>query len=306
LAKSKSIPENFLHVRTYEKLKQYADAFAAGHLSLLGVFGHPGVGKSRFIRRALGDGVCWINGNASAFGIYMLAYEHMDQPIVIDDIDDLYRDRVGIRLLKALCQTEREKTIRWETDSKTLDRRDIERNFTTTSHVVIIGNEWKSLNGNVSALEDRGHRLFFDPSAVEVHRQAAEWFWDQEVFDFIAAHLHLYECPSQRTYYRAWEQKKAGLDWREVVLSGCLKGRTLEVAKLKADPRFASEADRIRAFEEAGHGMRATYFNHARKLQPKQEVPEIKLNHTSPPESLKTTPDFGELLRRRFEQLGNG
>ena len=224
LAKSKSLPENFLHVRTYEKLKQYADAFAAGHLSLLGVFGSPGLGKSRFIRRALGDGVCWISGNASPFGIYMLAYEHRDRPIVIDDIDDLYRDRVGIRLLKALCQTEREKTIRWETDCKTLERRGIKRSFTTSSHVVIIGNEWKSLNANVSALEDRGHCLLFDPSALEVHRQVSEWFWDQEVFDFIARHLHVTECPSLRTYYRAWEQKKAGLAWREVVLGGCLKG----------------------------------------------------------------------------------
>jgi len=88
-AKSKSLPENFLHVRTYEKPKQFADAFATGHLSLLGVFGSPGLGKSRFIRRALGDGVCWINGNASPFGIYMLAYEHRDRPIVIDDIDDV-------------------------------------------------------------------------------------------------------------------------------------------------------------------------------------------------------------------------
>ena len=90
--------------------------------------------------------------------------------------------------------------------------------------MVIIGNEWKSLNANVSTLEDRGYCLLFEPSALEVHRQAAEWFWDQEVFDFIARHLHVTECPSLRTYYRAWEQKKAGLAWREVVLGGCLKG----------------------------------------------------------------------------------
>jgi hypothetical protein len=172
--------------------------------------------------------------------------------------------------------------------------------------VVIIGNEWKSLNANVSALEDRGHCLVFDPSALEVHHQAAEWFWDQEVFDFIAQHLHLTEGPSLRTYIRAWEQKQAGLAWREVVLSGCLKGTTLEVAKLKAEPSFATEEDRAREFVEGGHGCRATYFIHAKKFQPKLEVPQIKLKHSSPPDSLKAVPDYRELLRQRFEQLGKG
>jgi hypothetical protein len=91
-----------------------------------------------------------------------------------------------------------------------------------------------------------------------------------------------------------------------VVLSGCLKGATLEVAKLKANPSYATEEDRVRAFKEAGHGGRATYFNHAGRLQPTQEVPQIALRHSSPPDSLKATPDFRELLRKRFEQLGKG
>ena len=43
----------------------------------------------------------------------------------------------------------------------------------------------------LASVEDRGHLLSFAPTPPEVHRRTAEWFWDQEVFDFIGAHLHL-------------------------------------------------------------------------------------------------------------------
>jgi hypothetical protein len=42
-----------------------------------------------------------------------------------------------------------------------------------------------ALNADVAALEDRGHVLVFEPTALEVHHQAAGWFWDQQIFDFV-------------------------------------------------------------------------------------------------------------------------
>jgi GAF domain-containing protein len=35
---------------------------------------------------AVGTEVCWLDGNASPFGIYTAAYAHRDQPIVLDDV----------------------------------------------------------------------------------------------------------------------------------------------------------------------------------------------------------------------------
>ena len=179
----------------------YARAFAAGHLNLLMLCGEPGLGKSQCFRRALGAKVCWIDGNASAFGIYLLAHEHRNQPMVLDDVDGLYRDRQGIRLLKALCQTDQVKTVSWQTAAAR--RAGVPRQFATTSRVAIIANQWTALNADVAALEDRGHCLSFAPSALEVHRQAAGWFWDQDIFDVVAAHLHLIDQPSLRTYVLA-------------------------------------------------------------------------------------------------------
>src|SRR5438309_5878323 len=233
---SNRLPARAVRVPTYAELEQYVRAFAAGHLNLLMIFGPTGVGKSRCVRQALGNQVCWISGQATPLGIYLAAYEHRHQPLVLDDVDGLYADRSGIRLLKALCQTERVKILGWHTTTPILELLDVPHQFSTTSRVAVVGNDWKTLNADVAALEDRGHMLLFEPTALEVHRQAAGWFWDQAIFDFVAGHLHLMAAPSLRAYRQAWELKQAGLDWRRAVLSRCLTGPALLVARLKADP----------------------------------------------------------------------
>jgi hypothetical protein len=310
MAKSRSLPSHAVRLLTFAELEQYVHAFGAGHLNLLMIFGPPGVGKSRSVRQALGSQVCWIGGQATPFGIYLQAYEHRHKPIVLDDVDGLYADRQGIRLLKALGQTERTKTVSWQSAAPTLERSGIPRQFTTTSRVALVGNDWKTLNDDVAALEDRGHLLIFEPTPLEVHRQAARWFWDQEIFDFVGDHLHLMAQHSLRTYGHAWELKRAKLDWRQGVLCRCLTGVALAVAKLRANADFASEAERVRAFVQSGAGCRASYFRHAQKLRPALRPPKILLAQTNPPKD-ETPPasakgNYLDRLRRRFGRLGNG
>jgi hypothetical protein len=223
---------------------------------------------------------------------------------VLDDVDGLYADRGGVRLLKALGQTERTKTLSWQSAAPTLQRGGIPRQFTTSSRVALVGNDWKTLNDDVSALEDRGHVLSFEP-AMEVHRQAARWFWDAEIFAFVADHLHLMARHSLLTYPQAWELKQAGLDWRQSVLCRCLEGAALEVAKPKANPAFASEAERVRAFVQAGAGGRATYFRYAKKLRPVANRPTIALTQTTPPVEASAATHPFDRLARRVRRLGN-
>jgi hypothetical protein len=306
MAASNRLPSHAVRVPTFAELEQYVRAFAAGHLNLLMTFGPPGVGKSRTIRQALGNHACWISGQATPLGIYLRAYEHRHQPLVLDDVDGLYADRSGVRLLKSLCQTERTKTLGWHTATPALHREGVPRQFTTTSRVALMGNDWKTLNADVAALEDRGHVLVFEPTALEVHRHAAAWFWDAEIFDFVADHLHLIAQHSLRTYHHAWELKQAGLDWRQAVLCRCLTGTALIVAQLKANRSFASEAARVRAFVRSGAGCRATYFRHAKQLRAAAGPPKIALTHTTPPADAVPNADHLDQLRRRFGQLGNG
>jgi hypothetical protein len=306
MAQSPSLPAHAVRVASYDELEQYVRAFADGHLNLLMIFGPAGVGKSRCVRHTLGSQVCWIGGQATPFGIYLQAYEYRHKPIVLDDVDGLYANGAGIRLLKALGQTERTKTLSWQSDAPTLERRGIPRQFTTASRVVLVGNSWKTLNADVAALEDRGHLLLFEPAPQEVHLQAARWFWDQEIFDFVAEHLHLMAPHSLRAYQQAAELKAAGMNWRHVVLSRCLTGAALEVAKLKANPNFTNETERVRAFVQSGAGCRASYFRHAKKLQRLADKPKIALAQTAPPADMGPHGDHLGLLRRRFGRLGNG
>ena len=306
MAASPKLPPHALRLATYVELEAYVRAFAAGHLQLLLLLGPPGVGKSRCLRQALDRPVGWISGQATPLGIYLEAYEHRHQPLVLDDIDGLYADRSGIRLLKALCQTEPVKTLSWHTATPILQRRGVPGRFSTTSRVALVGNDWKSLNADVVALQDRGHVLLFAPTALEVHRQAAAWFWDQAIFDFVAAHLHLIASPSLRTYRQAWELKRAGLDWQTAVLSRFLTGPALAVARLKADPAYASEAARVRAFVQSGAGCRASYFRHAKKLRLPAGVPPFALGRTTPPGDVVPSADHLDQLRQRFGRLGDG
>jgi hypothetical protein len=132
--------------------------------------------------------------------------------------------------------------------------------------VTLIANDWKTLNGNVEAVQDRGHVIVFEPSAAEVHDQVTAWFDDREILVWFERHLHLIHRPSMRHYVRAAELKKAGLNWMQAIVSDALSEKTLLVAQLKSDARYRNEQERINAFRERGGGCRATYFNHAKRL----------------------------------------
>jgi hypothetical protein len=259
-------PHKVLHLAIYERLEEYLRAFAAGHFHLVILVGAGGVGKSRAVREVLNGKACWIEGNATPFGMYVKLYRHRDQFVVIDDVDALYADRSGVRLLKCLCQTEEEKAVAWHTDAKSLERQGIPREFATKSRVVIITNDWRTLDRNVAALQDRGHVLFFEPGAAEVHRKAGTWFDDREIYDWFAANLHRVREPSLRHYVRAKELKAAGMDWTEVLAAEGENRRARLAAELLASSAYTSTAARVKAFVEQGGGCRATFFNYRRKL----------------------------------------
>lgn len=260
-------PAGAILLSTYDALECYVRAFANGHINLLILVGPPGLAKSRTVRAILRDDACWIEGNATAFGMYLQLYRNRDRLVVIDDVDSLYSDRNGIRLLKCLCQTEESKTVAWHSAARSLERAGIPREFNTTSRVVIICNDWRTLNRNVAALQDRGHVLVFRPPAVEVHAKATEWFRDAEILEWFDANLHRIPEPSLRLYLRAAELRRAGMDWTQVVPLTPENLRTRLVMDLKSNRSYATEESRVREFVRRGGGCRATFFNYAKRLR---------------------------------------
>lgn len=171
-----------------------------------------------------------------------------------------------MRLLKCLCQTDAVKRVSWFSGAAGGQGR-APQQFETTSKVIIIANDWKTLSENVHAVQNCGHLIVFEPSAEEVHHKVAEWFWDVEIFDWIGEHLHLLPRLTMRHYIRASELKAAGMDWFDVLVSEGFSPKTLLVARLRADGAYPDEASRVSAFKALGGGSRSSYFSHAKKLK---------------------------------------
>lgn len=278
----KSKPKNAIEVRSYEELRQFAEAFAAGNLNLLILVGRAGTAKSQTMRRVVGESVCWIESNASAFGIYGKLFQHRDQPVVIDDVDALYSDKAAVRLLKCLCQTDPVKVVAWHTGA-TGGSTGIPREFETTSHVCLIANDWKSLNANTAAVEDRGHLVLFDPSPEEVHREVSKWFWDQTVYDWFADHLHLLPELSMRNYVRAHELRRSGIDWVKVLLGDSVPEKAVLIARIKADTKFNEERDRVSEFKRLGGGGSTTWYKWSKRIRAPYDASRLRVELTSSP-----------------------
>jgi hypothetical protein len=269
--------KNVLVIRTYDELRRVALAFADRHFKLVILIGNPGLGKSRLLKSVAGEGALYLHGRVTPLMLYIETYRHRNQPVVIDDVGGLVSDPLGGAILKDLCQSEPEKTVAWRSSGRRLEEEGVPPSFRTTSPVCIITNDWPGFDQKLPALEDRGHLIVFDPRPLEVHRAAAAWFADQEVFDFMAEHLHLLPALSFRTYQQAAEFKAAGFRWQDLLIDPRKTRARRLVARLKADAAYRSEEERVRAFEAQGGGKRATYFRHAQKLKDVPAVPRILL-----------------------------
>lgn len=269
-------PKHSITITTYHELRSFIKAFAEGKLNLVILVGPAGVAKSQTAREAVGRDACWLEGNATSFGIYQALYKYKDQPVVIDDVDSLYSDRAAVRLLKCVCQTDPVKKVAWHSNAASLTAEGTPREFETTSRVLIIANDWKSLDANVAAVQDRGHLVFFEPTPEEIHFAVAQWFDDQAIYDWFADHLHLITQPSMRNYLRAKELKECGMDWVKVLLSDIVSDKALLVAKIRSDSALTTEAERVEAFAKAGGGGQTTWYKWSKRMKAPGDTRHLK------------------------------
>jgi hypothetical protein len=258
-------------VTTYPDLEGWAKDFADesnGKIHVLILVGSPGLLKSTILLQTIGEKARWLEGTLSAFELYCEAYEHRDRMLVIDDVDELYHDKAAVRLLKCLCQTRPVKTLGWHTASTLLDKRGVPREFETRSRVCIIANEWKALNKNLGALEDRGVLISFRPNAAEVHTKAN--CPDKEVYDFIGQHVQFIAEASMRQYSFAVTMKAKGRNWKNYLWETWnLDKKIAALVQVLHDPNLKSEKDRETEWIRLTGSSRPTYYRCKQKLQAK-------------------------------------
>lgn len=271
-----TLPDGCIIVRTYPEFAERILQFVQRKLTLLLIIGDPGISKSQIVHRAVqAVDHLYLETHATALGMYQRLYKNQNKPVVIDDIDSIYADKAAVRLLKSLCNTDKVKTLRWDSNHSTIgDGEDqTPREFSTTSPVCLIANQWETANVNVRAIQDRAIVLHFDPSPLEVHRQVGLWFRDREVYEFIGSNLHLIAKPSMRLYVKASQLRQAGSSrWKDDVLTMAgVDDKTRIIAELLADTTL-TENERAKTFEERTGCARSTYFERKRKLPPQITV----------------------------------
>ena len=124
------------------------------------------------------------------------------------------------------------------------------------------------LGGRREAVLDRDHLVLFDPLPLEVHQRVGDWFWCQELYDYIGDRLHMLDRPAVRTYLKAWERQQAGGNWKKQIADVfCHNNTVLLVQALESDLDCGVVDDRVRTFIDPTGLSRATNFNIKRELK---------------------------------------
>jgi len=282
------LPDDTIVITTYDELDRYLHKFAEGILDLVLLLGPPGIGKTESVKRCLGvepdapSDALYVEGHVQPFGLYQGLWRHRDMPVVLDDLDRLYANSDCVRLLKPLCNSRRTKRISW-LSTAVASVPELPTDFTTESNVILVANEWRSLNSNVRALEDRAIILWFNPPPMEIHCRTAEWFDDPEVFQFVGSYLPHIAQLSMRYYDKGARLRKAGfVDWQKSVLQMMLPDRVVAlVAGLQLDPRLGSDIERLAQFTAECGRSRMTYYRCKRRIPEPVTPPRIILRRAA-------------------------
>jgi hypothetical protein len=117
--------------------------------------------------------------------------------------------------LKTLCQTDQDKRVQWLT-LRNLPEGMPDR-FDTSSSVVLITNQWNTLNKHLSAIQDRGLYIDFAPTKQEIHTFAQQ-LCSLEVWQYFGMFLQAIQHLSLRDYVLAERMHNANLEWRKHVM----------------------------------------------------------------------------------------
>ena len=137
------------------------------HTGLI-IVGPGGLGKSYCVARAfeeekISTAGCF-NSYTTPLGLYHLLYQFKDRtapPLVLDDMEKIYRDTVVVSLLRAATWGLRGKDgrmvrkVNWISTSSTLEKLDLPAEFTFHGRVVMLGNSFPDKSDYFDALITR-------------------------------------------------------------------------------------------------------------------------------------------------------
>ena len=315
-------PDDAEILRTYDELREFRDAFFKAEFYFLLIVGRQGLSKScEFEQRCKpykdrdGQEVSvahYLKGNITPVVAYQESYRHLHNLLVFDDAERLWSDPNGRFLLRDLTECKPRKVVHWLADNKQLERDGIPKFFETSSRVCLIMNRFAFGEANeYDAIVDRAQFVHFDPTPLEIHKNTALWFWDQEVYDYITDRLHIIDPDklSARTYVKAYERKPKG-DWKEFIAHRYFTQSGEQwVVNLESNPKYKAVDERVAEFVKRTGLGRSTYFNLKKALKADGQlspldVPKFTLTGRPPeaPDLEAEARAAAEEDRRRAEQ----
>lgn len=249
-----------LDCTTYADLSTWINAWATERkMPLVVVTSRGGLGKTQHARHALaGEPHLWIHGHVTPMQLYLSLYDHCHQPIVIDDVDQLLHNTNNVATLKALCDSVEIRRVAWSSTSKLLEERS--QWFDTTSPVLILANDLKQMDANVTALSTRAIHLQFNPTVDAVLAYCEQWAPEKQILAWFRRHRHLFPTFTARDYALAVQMRDSKLDWR----TAFLKQVDPQIAELTTlMTAYPTDATRIKHF----CGSPATYYRVKKRLK---------------------------------------
>ncbi len=256
----------YLTIRTYAELRKYVNAFRRKYIGLLIIVSRAGLGKSSIVEEELEiEAPLVLNSHITPLSFYTALAERVreekDCLLVIDEAEMMFRDAKLRTMLKLLCDTRQEKTIKYMSTTPLL--KSLPKEIVTEAKVVMLVNSLTPKDEDIKAIMSRGHLISFEPSDAEIlnYLSVSTWATDKEIKDFIRGYANISRSLSLRTYVKAVESKRSHLDWEAEV-----------VTELELDPRFLtirrilkttkSETEKVKEWERQTGGSRATYFRY--------------------------------------------
>ncbi len=320
-----TLPESAYTIRDYKTLKEIAQGFAQGKIKLLILLGGPGKGKGQTIKRAMvaeqpttneefmqvldkslanilqtlapdqqpdptpvkiGPGL-YIKGFMKPIVFHIKVYQHRGSPITVDDADIFFGHMQLRECIKYLTETDTWKLQAYNSLATELKAQGVPNEFYTNSPVCIIKNVWDSNDHVSEAIESRATIIVFDPTWDETYKYIGEWFWDQEIYDYLLQQMPLLQSPDCRIVTKAYDLKTAavaGLDWRTAIDTHIMEPSHKLVVEYLNKP-FPTEKARWQAWCEATGESRPTWYRKVDEVKGlgAARPARIILTHTAPP-----------------------
>jgi len=148
--------------KIFDNLSDFTRVVSGKHSNSLLVRGPGGIGKTYTIQDTLDkDETPYVilKGYSAPAAFYNYLHRHRDSLIILDDCDNIFDEKVGLNVLKAVLDTYDTRQVSWNSTTAVVDK----KHFTFNGQIIFISNlSLRRLSGHLEALLTRIHVYSMD------------------------------------------------------------------------------------------------------------------------------------------------